>query len=293
MTRFDAARRAALMSDLLGILRGRPTDLLPFEEVREELHLRSFTDRGVMEVPLRQIAGSLGRERDFNRAFLPRNEALRDRWRAADEMAEGPEGFPAVELYQVGGVYFVVDGHHRVSVARATGAETIEARVKEFATPVPLTPATSIEEVILAGGRADFLAATGLTPDDPNEYRVTSPGGHERLLQHVNGHRYFLGIERGGPVSCDEAVRSWRDSVYRPMVALIRRSGILGEFPGRTETDLYLFTMDHLHHLRERYGAAAVRPEDAVSEVKRGRGLAAWLRRVLRRVRPPSGGGRG
>ena len=292
MTRFEAARRAALMSDLLGVLRGRPTDLLPFDEVREELHLRSFADRGVREVPLRQIVGSLGRERDFNRAFLPRSEALRDRWREVTEMAEGPAGFPAVELYQVGEAYFVVDGHHRVSVARALGARTIEARVKEFATPVPLDSTSSIEEVILAGGLADFLEATGLRPEEPDEFHATTPNGYERLLEHVKGHRYFLGIERRGPVPWEEAVRSWRDSVYRPMLEIIRRSGTLKDFPGRTATDLYLFTMDHLHHLRERYGARAVGPEEAVSEIRRsrrGRGLTAWLRRVLARARRPRG----
>jgi len=278
------------MSDLLGVLRGRPTDLLPFEEVREELHLRSFVDRGVREVPLRQIVGTLGRERDFNRAFLPRREALRDRWREVTEMAEGPEGFPAVELYQVGDAYFVVDGHHRVSVARAMGGKTIEARVKEFATPVPLDATSSIEEVILAGGLADFLEATGLRAEEADEYRVTTPNGYERLLEHVKGHRYFLGIERGGPVPWEEAVRSWRDSVYRPMLEIIGRSGILKDFPRRTATDLYLFTMDHLHHLRERYGSETVKPEQAVSDVRRsrrGRGLGAWLRRVLRRTRRP------
>lgn len=292
MTRFEAARRAAVMSDLLGVLRGRPTDLLPFEEVREELHLRSFVDRGVQEVPLRQIVGTLGRERDFNRAFLPRSEALRDRWREATERAEGPEGFPAVELYRVGDAYFVVDGHHRVSVVRAMGAKTIEARVKEFATPVPLEATSSIEEVLLAGGLADFLEATGLKAEQPDEYQVTTPNGYERLLEHVKGHRYFLGIERGGPVPWEEAVRSWRGTVYGPMLDIIQRRGILHDFPGRTATDLYLFTMDHLHHLRERYGSGAVKAEEAVSDVRRwrrGRGLGAWLRRVLGRRRGPRG----
>jgi hypothetical protein len=72
------------------------------------------------------------------------------------------------------------------------------------------------------------------------------------------------------------------------MVEIIRRSRVLDEFPGRTETDLYLFTMDHLHHLRGRYGADAVKPEEVVSEVRRrrrGRGPGGWLRRILRRAR--------
>lgn len=295
MTEFDAARRAALMEELLGILTGRPVELLPFEEVKEELHLRRFVDRGVEEVPLDRIVGTVGREHDFTRAFLPRRESLRERWGRMTALAEGPEGFPPVELYRVGGVYFVVDGHHRVSVARRMGLDRIEARVREFLAPVALAPDESIEEVVLKGGRADFLEATGLEPEDPDAYRATALGAHERLLDHVKTHRYYLGIERGRPVDWKEAVASWRDAVYRPMIEAIGRSGILGEFPGRTETDLYLFTMDHLHYLRQRYGRG-VTAEEAVRDIRTEPGpirrAGRWLRGRSRRKGPgPAGPG--
>ena len=81
MTRFDAARRDALMSDLVRAVRGLPSDLLPFDAVRETLRLKSFVDRGLHEVPLDQIVGSLGRVQEFNRAFLLCEESLRGRWR--------------------------------------------------------------------------------------------------------------------------------------------------------------------------------------------------------------------
>jgi hypothetical protein len=116
---FDAARRTALMQDLLAAARGRPADLLPFADVKEKLRLTSLVDRGVQEVPLSRIVGTLGRAKEFNRAFLPRDEALRERWDDVRDLAEGPHGFPPVELYRVGNVDFVVDGHHRVSVARS------------------------------------------------------------------------------------------------------------------------------------------------------------------------------
>jgi hypothetical protein len=268
--RFDRARREALMGDLLRLLRRRPVDLLPFDEVRERLRLRSLVDRGVQEVPLAAIAGSLGRERDFSRAFLPRSEALRQRWEAVKALAEGPRGFPPVELYQVGRAYFVVDGHHRVSVARALGATAIEARVREYPTPAELGPDASFAQLLLEQGRAEFLDATGLVPGSAEEYRTSEPRGYERLLEHVSGHRYYRGLEERRPVPWDEAVSSWRDTVYRPMVAAIRGSGILEEFPGRTETDLYLFTMDHLHHLRRRYAPETVEPGEAVEDLLDG-----------------------
>jgi len=269
MPTFDEARRNALMADLLSLVQGRPSDLLPFEQVRERLGLKQLVDRGVQEVPLDKIVGSVGREHAFNRAFLPREESLRERWEELKEVAEGPAGFSPVELYLVGKVFFVIDGHHRISVARSLGAETIEAHVKEFVSPVILTPDSSIEEVILKSGLADFLETTGLEQMSPDDFRVTIPNGYERLLEHINGHRYYCGIETGGPLRWEEAVKSWQDQVYLPMIEIIRKNGILQEFPEYTETDFYLFTMDHLHHLRQCYGSNQVKPDRAVRHFAR------------------------
>jgi hypothetical protein len=292
VTRFDAARRAALMQDLLGVLRGRPVDLLPFDRVRAGLRLRHVVDRGTQDVPLDLIVGTLGREREFNREFLPRDESLRERWEEVEDLAEGPAGFPTVELYQVGEAYFVVDGHHRVSVARSLGVPTIEARVREFLSPVAISPEASIEDILLQRGLADFLEVTGLKPESPDDCRVTEANGYERLLEHITVHRYYRGVETGREPTWGEAVASWCESVYRPMVEAIRRSGVMAEFPGRTETDLYLFTMDHLHNLRQRYAPKPVAPDVAVrhfrlfyaGSVGVGERLREWWRRVrLRR----------
>lgn len=286
MGEFEAARRAALMSDLLALVAGRPADLLPFDTVQEGLKLRHLVDRGIHEVPFDRIVGTLGlgRAREFNRAFLPRLDELRGRWEEIRELAEGPVGFPPVELYKVDQAYFVIDGHHRISVARSLGAPAIEAHVTEFLTPVPLAPGASVEDVLLRRGLADFLEATGLTVDEPDEYRVTVADGYQRLIEHIQVHGYYKGIESGRNLPWDEEVASWRDTVYRPMVEVIRRSGILEEFPGRTEADLYLFTMDHLHYLREQYGNPALPADEAVQDfeeteaAKRPRkGIAGWL----------------
>lgn len=287
---FDAARWSALMQDLLGMVTGRTTELLPFDAVREGLWLNHLVDRGVGEVAVDRIVGTLGREHEFNRAFLPREESLRERWESVRELAESQKGFAPVELYKVGEAYFVVDGHHRVSVARAMGQATIEAHVKEYLTAVPLEATATSEEVLLRRFQADFLEATGL-PADADELRLTDVSGYERLLDHINVHRYYRGLETGREINWSEAVASWRDDVFRPMVKTIRASGILAEFPGRTEADLYLFTMDHLHHLRQRYAPKEVRPAVAVRHFKlfyretprlREKLRAWWVRRRAR-----------
>lgn len=289
---FDRARLAALFDEALRRLGRRPAELLPFEEVRTGLRLKWLVDRGFADIPLDAIVGSVGRPREFTRAFLPRQESLRQRWREVEALAEGPSGFPPVDLYRVGEVYFVVDGHHRVSVARALGADTIEAHVKEFVTPVPIGRDESLEEVLLKGSLADFLEVTGLVPSEPDEYRVTVGHGAERLLDHVNVHAYYRGLETGREVPWAEAVASWRDSVFRPMVEAIRSSGVMADFPGRTETDLYLYMMDHLHHLRARPRRRPVAPEAAVRHERLVRRRLGRKRKGKRKGEG-SGSGRG
>jgi hypothetical protein len=267
MFSFDSARRDALISDLIRQLRGEPRDLLPFEAVRETLRLRHTIDRGVGEVPLDRIVGSLGRDRDFNRLFLPRDESLRERWEDVRTLALGMTGFPSVELYKVGDAYFVLDGHHRVSVARSLGAPAIEAHVREFVTDVPIEPDDSLEQVALRRGRADFLEATGI------DVEATEPSAYERLLDHIGVHAWYV------KKPWAEAVASWRANVYEPTLEIIRRSGVMEQFPGRTETDLYLYAMDHLYFLRERYGDEATSAA-AVEEMQKVR--PSWRERWRR-----------
>jgi hypothetical protein len=256
MSQFDRARMAAFIDDVINILQGRPLDLLSFEEVRDRLHLKQMVDRGVQEIPLDQIVGSVGREREFTRAFLPREEALRQRWQEVKNLAEGQVGFSPIEVYYVNDIYFVIDGHHRVSVARSLEAPTIEAHVKEFISTVALRQDSSIEEIVLKSGLAAFLETTGLEQEYMGQYEVTIPNGYERLLDHISVHRYYRGLETKQDVTWNDALDSWRDTVYKPMIQAIRKSGILEQFPEKTETDLYLYVMDHLHHLRQQYSIA-------------------------------------
>lgn len=291
MTQFDAARRAALMSDLLRVLRGQPVDLLPFDDVRKELGLHGMVERGTAEVALDHIVGTIGREKDFNRAFLPRSESIRGRWKRIEDLTRGLRGFPPVELYKVGDVYFVADGHHRISVARSVGAKTIEATVKEFSTQAVVNPGDSVDDIAMREARRSFLALIGRVGAADDEFRVSRPKNYERLLDHIAGHRYYKSIESGRQIAWNDAVASWLEHVYDPMIATIRASGIVADFPARTETDLYLFTIHYLHALRKRYAQNDIAPERAVRDL-RARKLAqqplARLKRLLNiGKRPP------
>ena len=128
---FTSARQRAFIEEWLSYLTGRPSDLLSFEEVKEKLRLQDASYKGLQEIELDKIVGSTGRYRDFTRTFLPKSDQTASRWRRIKAVAD-EQGFPPIEVYQVGEVYFVRDGNHRVSVARLNGAKTIEAYVIEY-----------------------------------------------------------------------------------------------------------------------------------------------------------------
>ena len=136
---FNSAQRHAFLEDAFRLLRGRPKALLSFDKVRRKLGLFVSRDRGVHEIPLDKIVGSVGKSQEFTRTFWPRHEEIRARWQRVYTMIHGASGLPPIEVYQVGAVYFVLNGHHRVSVGRQIGLKVIEAHITEFVSPIRLT----------------------------------------------------------------------------------------------------------------------------------------------------------
>jgi uncharacterized ParB-like nuclease family protein len=261
---FSRARLKAFLRRIGSLLSsGRPDELLPYEEVRQRLHLGGAIYRGVETVPLAAIIGSLNRYRDFDRAFLPVRGATASRWENVDVAYYQHKDLPPVVLYKVGQVYFVVDGHHRVSVAREQGQEEIEAEVRECTTRVNITPDLKAEDLVILGEKVEFLEKTRLDRLRPAaQIRLTIVGGFDRMREHIAVHRYFMGIDLKRAVTDEEAVTHWYDKVYLPIVKQIRASKVLSEFPGRTEGDLYLWVLDRQSYLSEE-GQALQPPEEA------------------------------
>jgi nucleotide-binding universal stress UspA family protein len=254
---FHAARRQAALQDLLAKLTGQSARLLSFDEVRRQLRLSGGAEHGVKLIPIAAIVGSVGRYSDFTRTFLPRRDSDEERWARVRSAAAGPEpiSLPPIEVYKVGEVYFVLDGNHRVSVARRIGLHHIEARVIEIPTPVPLTPDVRPDELILKAEYAQFLELTGLArAKPPGDMNLTEPGGFTRLSAFIQAHQVKLSEARGEPVTLVEAAAAWYRDVYLPTAALIRDSGLLQGFPNRTETDLYLWVSEHQLALENELG---------------------------------------
>ena len=134
---FARARRLALRARVFAHLRGGPAGrrLLCFEEVRRALDARGGVRRGLRTVHAARIAGSVGRCSQFDRNFLPAKSSVEERWKRVDLAFRRGEDLPPVSLYEIGDAYFVLDGNHRVSVARFHGAEWIDAEVTKFRVP--------------------------------------------------------------------------------------------------------------------------------------------------------------
>ena len=128
---FDRARRRAYARQVLNRLRrsGEPDRLLSFDEAKASLAGWSQVYRGLQLVEVERIVGSVGRDKEFDSSFLPRRASSETKWKRIDRAFHRAEDLPPVSLYEVGGLYYVRDGNHRVSVARFHGVREIEAEV--------------------------------------------------------------------------------------------------------------------------------------------------------------------
>jgi nucleotide-binding universal stress UspA family protein len=279
---FQMARQRADLEVIGARLTGKSADLLSFDDVRRRL--KASADAGIRElrvIPLDAIVGSVGRYSDFTRNFLPRHESDRSRWAGVSAAFASPKGVPPIHVFQIGDAYFVIDGNHRVSVARSLQMDEIEAYVTPLKIRVPLTPDASLDDLIIMEEYADFLERTNLDESHPTvEFKMTEPGRYAELLELIEVHRYMMEQAEQREVSLEEAAAAWCDEVYIPLVNLIRERGILRDFPGRTESDLCVWLARHRDYLSENVGWAV--PTEAAAEDLVARHSP---KRVVRRLR--------
>lgn len=249
---FLAARQKAAVQEVLGRITGKSTQLLSYEDVAEKLNLNVRTDRGVQSIPLDAIVGSVGRYTDFTRTFLPRRPGGRERWARVKTAADEGAGLPPIEVYKVGEAYFVIDGNHRVSVARQTGQPTIEARVIEVRTDVPLTPDVQPDDMIIKAEYSEFLERTRINDLRPNvDLAVSIPGQYNNLMSQIYLHKFLTEENSGTEITLEEAVTGWYDNIYIPVAEIIRDRGLLRWFPKRTVTDLYIWISENRRTLEK------------------------------------------
>lgn len=251
---FKRARGKAAMQRFWAGVKGESLDLLQFDEISAKLHAVNQSSKVLESVPLSKIIGSVGRTSDFDRNFLPLSDADEHRWANVKTHMISPasQGLPPVDLYKIGDAYFVLDGNHRVSVAKQAGFEEIEAYVTEVKTKVIIDSKVTAEELVRKAAYADFLEATRLDEYIPGvDFTLNNLNKYELLKEHIAVHRYYMGLEVEHPIEEKEAALHWYDYVYLPVINAISESGLQGLIRDFTLTDLYLWVLDQQTQLQE------------------------------------------
>jgi uncharacterized ParB-like nuclease family protein len=196
-------------------------------------------DRGIRDVPLDQIVGSVGRYRDLDRKFRLKAHVPSEKLENVKKALRAGKNLPPVKLFQIKDGYYALDGNHRIAVAKEIGREDIRAQVLEF------LPSKDTPENILYLERVDFYDQTGLRGD----LKLTEFGQYRYLLDQISDHRAYLEKSQGEPVTIKKAAQDWYKTIYQPLCAIIDKGRLLDFFPDRTLADLYTYIT--LHHWLE------------------------------------------
>lgn len=255
---FTKARTRELFANIFSMFNPERQELLALDDVKDMVKARGEQYRGLQVVSISKIAGSEGRYRDFNKTFLPKNRHNKGRWTRVDEAHLKNVILPPIRLYEIGGVYFVRDGNHRVSVAAAQGVEAIDAEVSSLNSEIRLDPSMTREDLkrrVILYERDKFFEETGLDEImDRDELVFSAPGRYDEIAKHIQGHKYYLNENRPDEITFKEAARSWHETVFLPIVVTLKTENLLHRFPGRTTADLYVWIVKHWDELKKKYG---------------------------------------
>ncbi|MBN1383368.1 MAG: transcriptional regulator [Elusimicrobia bacterium] len=266
---FDMARYKSFINFIKTLITNESNDLIDFETLRKQAHIKSEYYKGMETVPVEKIVGSQGRFRDFDNLFLPKHDHIRDRWENIDKAHYDEIPLPAVSLYKIGDTYYVRDGNHRVSVARQRGIDFIDAEVIEIESLIKFDKPEQINKKILEYELKEFFRITGLDTYRPvNNIEIKIIGNYEILIKHIEVHKYFLGEKEKADIDYKKAVCNWYDFVYLPLVELIKKEKLASNFPKAGLSDLYIWITEHWHYLKEQYGQY-LEPSKAIEDFKK------------------------
>ncbi len=239
-TDFTRTRRRRVLERLAARLRREPADfhvILPFEEVVKALGYRGERYVGLETVPLDSIVGSVDRTRDFDRSFRPTSRRTRKRWERMATAARRGEAFPPVDVYRIGDVHFVKDGHHRVSIARAQGLPDIDAYVTDVQTELGADRKITLSDLPLKSHERLFFERVPLPDEARQQIKLDDENGFAMLAEQVEAWGFRLIQELREPLDRREVAERWFRDEYEPVVAMLREADLIGK---RTETEAYM-----------------------------------------------------
>jgi hypothetical protein len=245
---FGRARRRRALSRLAAAMRREPSDvnvILPFEEVVEALGRRGERRVGLQSIPLDSIVGTVDRGREFDRAFRPTSGRVRTRWERIATATRQGQGMPPIDVYRIGELHFVKDGHHRVSVARELGWETIEAYVTDVITELGAERSIRLHDLALKSHQRLFFERVPLPKEARDQIKLSDEWRYAALAESVEAwgframqaHREFEDRE--------QVALEWFREEYEPVVAMLREADLVRR---GTETEAYM-RVAHLRYL--------------------------------------------
>lgn len=279
---FSKAHRKEIYRRLTRVVRGSASTSLPsFSELRTRLQLFQQSYAGLQTIAVAQIVGTVDRSSDFDKDFLPRSPATRERWERL-ERAFPTLGFPPISVYQVNDIFFVIDGNHRVALAKQKGAEFIDAEVTKIHADVEIDEEIDFDRIIYLEQSRRFMQQSGLARARPTaRIDFSRPHGFVELLDVVKAHGYDLMLSRGEVLRPDEIAADWYDGVYLPAIEAIRWENLAELEAGSTDGDLFLWVLARRRQHDVEHGQLSF--EDAARAVARDqeRRIRVRARRAL------------
>ncbi len=246
---FLRVRRRQVLARLVRWLRRAPDDvnvILPLDEVLDALGRRGERRLGLQTIRLDTIVGTVDSGRDFDRRFRPTSGRVRERWERLALAQRRGEAIPPIEVYRVGDLHFVLDGHHRVSIAMAEGAKTIDAYVTEVRTEVPATGIKGRRDLLFKGYERIFRDRVPLSAAAMAKITVTDPWSYAELGEAVEAWGYRRIQDTGRFSDRAETARHWYTEEYQPVVRMMRAADLIG---ARTEAEAYLLVAAERYRL--------------------------------------------
>jgi hypothetical protein len=237
---FSRARRQRALARLAARLR-RAEDvnhILPFEEVARALGRTGERRLGQQLITLDSIVGTVDRSREFDRSFRPTSPRVRERWQRINLAQRQGETMPPIDVYRIGDLHFVKDGHHRVSVARAFGHRDIDAYVTEVLTEVGADRKIRLRDLPLKSHQRLFYERVPLPPEQREQIHLSDEWRYAALAEAVEAWGFRVSQARREWMSRGEVAEEWFRDEYRPVVEMLREAQLIAK--GVTDTEAYM-----------------------------------------------------
>ena len=255
---FSKARNKAWINEMQHVMHPDKKRLLSFNDVKKILKPKNEVYIGLKTVPIKKIVGSEGRYNDFDNHFLPRSNELKQRWVNVDQAHLSDIVLPPIQLYELGGLYFVRDGNHRVSVAKTQGVEFIDAEVISLQSEVQLPPDVRLDTLLAAVIRYEKRVFYNETHfGDLTDYwdlDFTEAGRYDVIYNHILVHKYYMNEQQQTEIDFSDALLSWFQTVYLPVIDVIDKYNLLSDFKDRTKSDIYVWIVTHWDRLKQKNG---------------------------------------